>query len=87
MGNTHAQLFRPEWVNLITKRYGFNSIDDLYAGVGYGGITANKVVMRLREEWLNEIREKEKSENIQAAIEKSVKPEHEERNAIRAAML
>lgn len=77
LGNTHAQLFRPEWVNLITKRYGFNSIDDLYAGVGYGGITANKVVMRLREEWLNEIREKEKSENIQAAIEKSVKPEHE----------
>lgn len=69
-GNTHAQLFKTEWVNLITKRYGFNTIDDLYAGVGYGGITAAKVVMRLREEWLKEVREKQKEENIQAVVAK-----------------
>lgn len=69
-GNTHAQLFKTEWVNLITKRYGFNTIDDLYAGVGYGGITAAKVVMRLREEWLKEVREKQKAEDIQAVVAK-----------------
>ena len=69
-GNTHAQLFKPDWVAIITKRYGFNTIDDLYAGVGYGGVTATKVVLRLREEWLKEVREKQKQEGIEQTIEK-----------------
>lgn len=73
LGNTHAQLFRPEWVSQITRRYGFNSIDDLYAGVGYGGITANKVVMRLREEWLKEMHEKDKDGELKEVIEKAKK--------------
>ena len=63
-GNTHAELFRPEWVEIITRRYGFNSIDDLYASVGYGGLTASKVVMRLREEWLKEEKEKAKAHGV-----------------------
>ena len=70
-GNTHAQLFKPEWVSTIARRYGFNNLDDLYAGVGYGGVTATKVVLRLREEWLKEVREKQKAEGIQDAIEKA----------------
>ena len=78
-GNTHAQLFRPEWVSVITKRYGFNSIDDLYAGVGYGGITATKVILRLREEWLKEVRDKQKEEDIQATLENSAKDGHGEK--------
>lgn len=78
LGNTHAQLFKSEWVSQITKRYGFNSIDDLYAGVGYGGITATKVVMRLREEWLKEIRENEKHD-VKAVIEKNIRPDGNEK--------
>lgn len=70
LGNTHSQLFKPEWVSAITKRYGFNNLDDLYAGVGYGGITAAKVVLRLREEWLKEVHEKNKSAETDAFIEK-----------------
>ena len=73
-GNTHAQLFKPEWVSVITKRYGFNTIDDLYAGVGYGGVTATKVVLRLREEWLKEVHEKQKAEGIAETIEKVPEP-------------
>lgn len=70
VGNTHAQLFRPEWVEVMTKRYGFNSPDDLYASVGYGGLTAQKVVMRLRENWLaeqKEIKEKKRLDEITAS--------------------
>lgn len=48
---THAQLFRPEWVEAICKKYTFNSEEDLYAAVGYGALTVNKVVGRLREEY------------------------------------
>ncbi|MGN0181544.1 MAG: RelA/SpoT family protein [Candidatus Ornithomonoglobus sp.] len=71
LGNTHAQLFRPEWVAIILRRYGFNSLDDLYAAVGYGGTTAAKVVMRLREEWLKENRDKEKVAQLQAVIDQT----------------
>ncbi|MGN1115388.1 MAG: RelA/SpoT family protein [Candidatus Ornithomonoglobus sp.] len=71
LGNTHAQLFRPEWVAIILRRYGFNSLDDLYAAVGYGGTTATKVVMRLREEWLKENRDKEKVAELQAVIDQT----------------
>ena len=81
-GNTHAQLFRPEWLSIITKRYGFNNIDDLYAGVGYGGITATKVVIRLREEWLKEVHEKSKTEDIEESIAKSQnKPESKKKSS------
>lgn len=47
-----TQLFRDEWVNPILKRYTLNSLDDLYASVGYGGLTAQKVVIRLRDEYM-----------------------------------
>lgn len=68
-GNTHAQLFKPEWVAIIAKRYGFNTIDDLYAGVGYGGVTATKVVLRLREEWLKEVRKNQQQDDIEKIVE------------------
>jgi guanosine-3',5'-bis(diphosphate) 3'-pyrophosphohydrolase len=50
-GMTFAQLFKPEWVDIILKKYSFNSIDDLYSAIGYGGITANKVISRLKDEY------------------------------------
>lgn len=47
-----SQLFREEWVTPLLKRYTLNSLDDLYASIGYGGLTAQKVVIRLRDEYL-----------------------------------
>lgn len=55
---THAQLFRPEWVAQLCKKYNFNSLDDLYASVGYGGLTAQKVVLRLRDLYNQEQKQK-----------------------------
>ena len=66
LGNTHAQLFKPEWVDVIIRRYGFNSLDDLYAGVGYGGLTAQKVVVRLRDRWLQQQHEEEERKKLEA---------------------
>ena len=82
-GNTHAELFRPEWVEIITRRYGFNSIDDLYASVGYGGLAASKVVVRLREEWLKEEKEKAKAHGIDPieSTPKTVDEKHRKRSS------
>jgi len=48
---THAELFKPEWIQILLKRYTFNTIDDLYSSVGYGAITTNKIISRLKEEF------------------------------------
>lgn len=73
VGNTHEQLFRPEWLEILTRRYGFKTMDDLYAGIGYGGLTAQKVVMRLREEWLKETREEEAKKKLEAVYNEDSK--------------
>ena len=51
VGLTHSQLFKSEWIDIILKKYSFNSLDDLYANVGYGGISASKIIARLRDEY------------------------------------
>lgn len=68
IGNTRSQLFRPEWISEATRRYGFSTIDDLYAAVGYGGITAQKLVTRLRNFWLAENAEDEKRKKVEALL-------------------
>ncbi len=62
MGYTHAQLFREEWVNRLLKRYGYMNMDDLYAGVGYGAVTPQKILLRLRDDLNTELAELQKRE-------------------------
>lgn len=69
-----TQLFRDEWIAPILKRYTLNSLDDLYASVGYGGLTAQKVVIRLRDEYMK-VAKFEKSESEKAI---SAEPELDE---------
>ena len=56
-------------MNLITKKYGFNTLDDLFAAVGYGGITAQKVVMRLRNNWVAEQEKEEERKRLESAFD------------------
>ncbi|NLY43168.1 MAG: bifunctional (p)ppGpp synthetase/guanosine-3',5'-bis(diphosphate) 3'-pyrophosphohydrolase [Clostridiaceae bacterium] len=51
LGLTHSQLFRNEWVEIVLKKYGFNSLDDIYANIGYGAMHPSKIVLRLRDEY------------------------------------
>ena len=37
-------------VTALSERLGFNSVDDLYNAIGYGGVTVSKIVRRLQEE-------------------------------------
>ena len=39
-----------EIISPIMKRLSFNNVDDLYAAIGYGGVTATRVANRLRVE-------------------------------------
>ncbi|WP_010247901.1 RelA/SpoT family protein [Acetivibrio cellulolyticus] len=50
-GLTYSQLFKPEWVEILLRKYTFNTMDDLNAAIGYGAMTANKIISRLKEEY------------------------------------
>ncbi|MDD4494323.1 MAG: DUF5913 domain-containing protein, partial [Eubacteriales bacterium] len=44
-------LFKDEWVDKVLKRYNFKELDDIYAAVGFGAITANKIISKLKEDY------------------------------------
>lgn len=50
-GYQYSDLFRTEWIEKILKRFHFNSIEDMYSAVGYGGLTAHQVIVRLKEDY------------------------------------
>ena len=64
-----SELLREEWLKPVYKKYNFNSIDDLYASVGYGGLTAQKIVLRLNEEYTK--LKKEKGEAKETVVQVS----------------
>lgn len=66
---TLAQLFRPEWVEPILKKLTFNNIDDLYAAVGYGAITANKIISRLKEDYKKTLKPEEQEELVAQSVQ------------------
>ena len=58
-GYTHAQLFKADWLEALLKRYNLNTLDDLYNVIGFGEMSAQKVVTRLRDEYLKTVTDKE----------------------------
>lgn len=60
------QVLKPEWIETILKKYTFNSMDDVYASIGYGAISANKIITRLKEEYKKNIEPVEGEEKQEA---------------------
>lgn len=78
-GLVFNQLFKPEWLEPILKKHTFNNLEDLYASIGFGAITANKIISRLKEE----LRKTLKPEELQELMIESVnqqKAEKKKRN-------
>ena len=48
-----GSLLKAEYLEPILRKFSFTDVDDMYAAVGCGGITAVQVVTRLREEQRN----------------------------------
>lgn len=58
LGLEPIEILKPESLMAIGKSQNFVSLDDLYASIGDGVLTPNKVLMRLREDLTKEEREK-----------------------------
>ncbi len=47
----------PEMLKTIAQRQRFDTVDDLYAAVGYGGVSLSKIIQRIKEEQLRHQKE------------------------------
>ena len=65
LGMSHSDLFKPEWLQVVLKRYNYNSQDDMFASIGFGAISPNKILTRLLEEYKKEHQEDTIEEKIQ----------------------
>lgn len=64
LGMKTVELLKPEWIQAILEKYKFNTIEDLYASIGFGGISDKKVMARL----LNEYRKEHEEEDLEQKI-------------------
>ena len=64
IGMAEDELFVQKYYTPALQRYSFKTLDDMYAAVGFGSITANKIIARTLEEY----RKFHKEENVEEKI-------------------
>ena len=70
-GYTVAQLMIPDALEHILRKNSFQNMDDLYCAIGFGGIAASKVVVKLREEYKRRTKKSEDTASGAQINEKS----------------
>ncbi|MDD2363589.1 MAG: bifunctional (p)ppGpp synthetase/guanosine-3',5'-bis(diphosphate) 3'-pyrophosphohydrolase [Saccharofermentanales bacterium] len=56
-GFTPAELLQKDVIAPALKRYSYNTLDDIYAAIGYGGLQAKRFIPRLRDAYLRTLPE------------------------------
>ena len=49
IGISYSKLFKNEYIQVALDRYKFNTIEDMYAAVGFGAISASKIIAKMLE--------------------------------------
>ena len=71
-GYSLSQLLPKDWPETVWRKYGFNSVEDMYAALGYGGITTNQILFRLIDEY-KKANKQERAEDV--TEKKEAKPQ------------
>ena len=69
-GLTMTEITQEDVLPLILKKVKFGSLDDLYAAIGYGGMTDQKAVIRIRDEILRHTKQQKDQAAQQELLEK-----------------
>ena len=72
IGISYSKLFKNEYIQVALDRYKFNTIEDMYSAVGFGAITASKVIAKMLEAY--------KKDNQDEFIEQTLEELINERN-------
>lgn len=82
IGVKHEDLFKSEFINAALNRYKYNSIDDMYASVGFGSISPGKVIARMLEEYRKVHKEDDIEKTLEALSKEKVHKEKPSQNGI-----
>jgi len=63
-GLIYGELFKPKYYEKTIRRYNFATLEDAFCAIGYYGITANKIISKLKDEY----RKDYKGDNIAPTI-------------------
>ena len=74
IGIAYSDLFKIEYINPMLERYKYKNLEEMYAAVGFGAMTATKIIARMLIEYRKEHKEEPIEEKIQElAINKQEK--------------
>ena len=76
-GLSQLNLGSPEYIELIVRRYGYASADDLYANLGYGGMHLAGLINKLKDEY--------KKQNAKPEVIPTAPPTESEKHKLRGA--
>ena len=65
IGMTQTELYKQEYVNAALERYKYNSVEEMYAAVGFGAMTPSRIISRILEEYRKDHKEVNIEEKIQ----------------------
>ena len=65
IGIDYSELFKVEYINPMLERYKYKNLEEMYASVGFGAMSATKIIARM----LIEYRKEHKEDTIQEKIE------------------
>ena len=54
IGISYSKIFKNEYVEVALERYKFSTVEDMYAAVGFGAISATKVIAKMLEAYKKE---------------------------------
>ena len=64
IGMTTQEIYKTNYIDVALARYKYNSLDDMYASVGFGAISPMKIIARMLEEYRKEHKEADIEEKI-----------------------
>ena len=74
IGMKEEQLYKQEYLEVCLERYKYGNINDMYAAVGFGAISAGKIISKLLFEYRKEHEEENIEEKIQELVNKKKTP-------------
>ena len=77
IGILYSELFKQEYINPMLERYKYKNLEEMYAAVGFGAMTATKVIARMLIEYRKEHKEEtieEKIEELSISRKENIKP-------------
>jgi len=77
IGIPYSELFKIEYINPMFDRYKYKNLEEMYAAVGFGAMTATKIIARMLIEYRKEHKEEpieEKIQELSVSKQSKVKP-------------